>query len=73
MLTKNLAAEWAERRVRVNAEGPGPIRTPMTLPLFEADPAMSARWDARPRSGESAILRTSWGCSCTSPATPRRG
>ena len=47
MLTKNLALEWAERRVRVNAVGPVPIRTPMTLPLLEADPAMRARWDAR--------------------------
>lgn len=47
MLTKSLALEWAERRVRVNGIGPGPIRTPMTMPLLEGDPNMRARWEAR--------------------------
>jgi 3-oxoacyl-[acyl-carrier protein] reductase len=30
MLTKVLAIEWAERRIRVNAVGPAYVATPMT-------------------------------------------
>jgi gluconate 5-dehydrogenase len=34
-LTRTLALEWAPYNVRVNAIGPGFIRTPLTRPLFE--------------------------------------
>lgn len=33
MLTKNLACEWAENNIQVNAIGPGYIATPQTAPL----------------------------------------
>ena len=35
MLTKNLACEWAEYNIQVNAIGPGYIATPQTAPLRE--------------------------------------
>lgn len=47
MLTRCLALEWAADGVRVNAVGPGPILTPMTRPILEADPALRARWEGR--------------------------
>jgi NAD(P)-dependent dehydrogenase (short-subunit alcohol dehydrogenase family) len=47
MLSRALALEWASRGVRVNAVGPGPIQTPMTLPILAANPALRAQWEAR--------------------------
>ena len=35
MLTRNLACEWAEYNIQVNAIGPGYIATPQTAPLRE--------------------------------------
>lgn len=42
-LTKTLAVEWARHGVRVNAIGPGRIRTPMTEEVFR-DPTVEARF-----------------------------
>ena len=36
-LTRYLAKEWAEKRVRVNALAPGPIATPMVTGRFDAE------------------------------------
>jgi NAD(P)-dependent dehydrogenase (short-subunit alcohol dehydrogenase family) len=42
-MTKALAVEWAKHNVRVNAIGPGRIRTPMTEEVFN-DPAVRERF-----------------------------
>lgn len=41
---KSVAAEWANRGVRVNVIAPGYVVTPMTSYGIEADPVMAARW-----------------------------
>jgi NAD(P)-dependent dehydrogenase (short-subunit alcohol dehydrogenase family) len=42
-----LAQEWAAHGIRVNAVVPGPVATPMTTPLWDHDPALRARLQAR--------------------------
>lgn len=44
LLTTGLAREWGTTGVRVNAVGPGPVRTPLTEPLFERHPGLLDRW-----------------------------
>ena len=42
-MTRELAVEFARRRVRVNAICPGPVETPLLMHLFERDPAAYER------------------------------
>jgi len=42
-LSRELAVEFARRRVRVNALCPGPVETPLLMRLFESDPAAYER------------------------------
>ena len=37
MLTRAMAAEWAEYNIQVNGIGPGYFKTELTRPLFEDD------------------------------------
>ena len=57
-LTKSLASEWAQHKIRVNAISPGYKRTDMTAPMIE-DPDYGGRWlTATPmgRAGEPEEL-----------------
>ena len=47
MLTKVLAVEWAERRIRVNAVGPAHVATPMTQQNIAAGNVSEAQINAR--------------------------
>jgi len=47
MLTKVLAIEWAERRIRVNAVGPAHVATPMTQRNIAAGNVSEAQINAR--------------------------
>ena len=42
-MTRELAVQFARRRVRVNALCPGPVNTPLLRELFAADPERAAR------------------------------
>lgn len=46
-LTKSLAAEWAEHRVRVNTIAPGYMKTELTRKFFEEDGGMVRQWMER--------------------------
>ena len=54
MLTKVLAAEWAERRIRVNAVGPAHVMTPMTERNIAAGAFNEAEIQARIPMGRLA-------------------
>jgi 3-oxoacyl-[acyl-carrier protein] reductase len=47
MLTKVLAIEWAERRIRVNSVGPAHVATPMTQRNIDAGHVSGAQINAR--------------------------
>lgn len=44
MLTKSLAAEWAEHNIRVNTIAPGYMKTELTRPYFEGNSDMVKQW-----------------------------
>lgn len=44
MLTKSMAAEWAEHNIRVNTIAPGYMKTELTRPYFEGNGEMVKRW-----------------------------
>ncbi len=44
MLTKSLAVEWAEHRIRVNAVAPGYVATDMTQTFVDQNPAIGEDW-----------------------------
>jgi NAD(P)-dependent dehydrogenase (short-subunit alcohol dehydrogenase family) len=45
--TRQLASEWADHGIRVNAIDPGYIRTAMIDDVFETNPEMAATWKSR--------------------------
>ncbi|TBL75661.1 SDR family NAD(P)-dependent oxidoreductase [Paenibacillus thalictri] len=44
MLTKSLAAEWAQHGIRVNTIAPGYMKTELTRPYFEENGGMVKQW-----------------------------
>jgi NAD(P)-dependent dehydrogenase (short-subunit alcohol dehydrogenase family) len=44
MLTKSLAAEWAQHNIRVNTIAPGYMKTELTKPFFEGNSEMVRQW-----------------------------
>jgi NAD(P)-dependent dehydrogenase (short-subunit alcohol dehydrogenase family) len=46
MLTKSLAAEWAQHNIRVNTIAPGYMKTELTRPFFEGNSDMVKQWAA---------------------------
>jgi 3-oxoacyl-[acyl-carrier protein] reductase len=57
MLTKVLAIEWAERRIRVNSVGPAHVATPMTQRNIEAGNISETQLNARIPLGRLAQPR----------------
>jgi NAD(P)-dependent dehydrogenase (short-subunit alcohol dehydrogenase family) len=47
MLTKCLAIEWIDIRVRVNAIAPGYFASEMTRAFIDRNPEIAARWESR--------------------------
>ena len=44
MLTKSLAAEWAQHNIRINTIAPGYMKTELTRPFFEGNSDMVRQW-----------------------------
>jgi NAD(P)-dependent dehydrogenase (short-subunit alcohol dehydrogenase family) len=56
-MSRELATQFARRRVRVNALCPGPVETPLLLSIFGDDPAAFARRQAHWPTGRLAQPR----------------
>jgi NAD(P)-dependent dehydrogenase (short-subunit alcohol dehydrogenase family) len=59
-LTRSLAVEWVDRRIRVNALAPGYFLSDMTRQFIDANPEVGGDWRARVpagRLGEPPDLR----------------